>query len=108
MIRSRRRSLYCSPAEWAEITERAQAAGMSNSAFLMACAFAEDREVPDTVLALTGEEQRTLYERIAFLDRCNRAMYERLPGTDLSMFGALAFLCRAAGEEEDGAAETSE
>ena len=71
------------------------------------CAFAEDRDVPDTVLALTGEEQRTLYERIAFLDRCNRAMYERLPGTDLSMFGALAFLYRAAREEEDGAAETS-
>ena len=105
MIRARRRSLYCSPAEWAEINERAQAAGMSNSAFLMACAFAEDKEVPDTVLALTGEEQRALYERIAFLDRCNRAMYERLPGTDLSMFGALAFLYRAAREED---AETSE
>ena len=28
MIRARRRSIYCSPAEWAEITERARSAGM--------------------------------------------------------------------------------
>ena len=34
--------------------------------------------------------------RVAFLDRCAQAMYERLPGSDLSMFEALAFLERAA------------
>ena len=50
---------------------------------------------PRTLLALTEDEQRTLYDRVAFLDRCGRAMYERLPGTDLSMFDALAFLERA-------------
>ena len=44
MIRARRRSIYCSPAEWAEIAERARSAGMSNSAFLIACALAEDAE----------------------------------------------------------------
>ena len=97
MIRARRRSIYCSPAEWAEITERARSAGMRNSPFVIACALAEDEEErPDTLLALTEEEQRTLYDRIAFLDRCARAMYERLPGSDLSMFEALAFLERAA------------
>ena len=44
MIRARRRSIYCSPAEWAEIVERARPEGMSNSAFLIACALAEDAE----------------------------------------------------------------
>ena len=49
MIRSRRRSIYCSPAEWAEITERARSAGMKNSPFVIACALAEDQEErPDT------------------------------------------------------------
>ena len=98
MIRARRRSIYCSPAEWAEVTERARSASMRNSPFVIACALAEDdEERPDTLLALTEEEQRTLYDRIAFLDRCARAMYERLPGSDLSMFDALAFLEHAAG-----------
>ena len=45
MIRARRRSIYCSPAEWAEITERARSAGMKNSPFVIACALAEDQEV---------------------------------------------------------------
>ena len=56
----------------------------------------DEEERPDTLLALTEEEQRTLYDRIAFLDRCARAMYERLPGSELSMFEALSFLEYAA------------
>ena len=93
MIRARRRSIYCSPAEWAEITERARSADMRNSPFMIACALAEDEdERPDTLLALTEGEQRTLYDRVAILERCVRAMYERLPGSDLSMFDVLAFL----------------
>ena len=44
---------------------------MKNSPFVIACALAEDQEErPDTLLALTEEEQRTLYDRVAFLDRC--------------------------------------
>ena len=93
MIRARRRSIYCSPAEWAEMTERARSAGMRISPFVIACALAEDGdERPGTVLALSEEEQRTWYDRIALLDRWARAMYDRLPGRDLSMFEALAFL----------------
>ena len=96
MIRARRRSIYCSPAEWAEIAERARSEGMSNSAFLIACALAEDAEErPDTLLALTEDEQRTMYDRVASLDRYNKAIYERAPGTDLSLFDALAFMCGA-------------
>ena len=49
MIRARRRSIYCSPAEWAEISERARSADMRKSPFVIACALAEDEEEkPDT------------------------------------------------------------
>ena len=99
MIRARRRSIYCSPAEWAEIGERARSAGMRTSPFVIACALAEDREErPDTVLALSEEEQRAQYDRIALLDRWARAMYERSPGRDLSTVEALAILERAASQ----------
>ena len=97
MIRARRRSIWCSPAEWAEIGERARSARMRTSPFAIDCALAEDGgEKPGTVLALSGEEQRTQYDRIARLDRQARAMFERPPGRDFSMFEALAFLERAA------------
>ena len=75
MIRARRRSIYCSPAEWAEITERARSAGMKNSPFVIACALAEDEEErPDTLLALTEEEQRTLYDTASKFSRRKRAI----------------------------------
>lgn len=98
MSRARRRSMYCTPAEWAEIAERAEAAGMTISGFLIACALAEDaEEMPDTLLALTEEEQRTQFDRIARIDRWAGAMYGRMPGSELSVFQALDVLCRAAG-----------
>ena len=97
MSRARRRSMYCTPAEWAGIAERADDAGMSISGFLIACALAEDEEeMPETLLALTEEEQRTQYDRIARIDRWARAMYERMPGADVSMVDAIAVLDRVA------------
>ncbi len=97
MSRSRRRSMYCTPAERAEIAERAHEAGMSISGFLIACALADDGDdTPDTLLALTEEEQRTQYARIESFERWSRAMCERLPGIGVSTFDALAFLIRAA------------
>ena len=100
MSRARRRSMYCTPAEWAEIAERAEEAGMSISGFLIACALAEDEEeAPDTLLALTEEEQRTQYDRIAQIDRWARAMYEPMPGVGVSVFQVLAFLNRATADQ---------
>lgn len=97
MSRARRRSMYCTPAEWAEIAERADDAGMSISGFLIACALAEDEEeAPETLLALTEEEQRAQYDRIARIDRWARAMYGRMPGADVSMVEAIAVLHRVA------------
>ena len=57
-------------------------------------------------LVLSEDEQRILYERVALLDRCNEALLARLPGTEMSALGALAFLVREAGSESgDGGGE---
>ena len=60
----------------------------------------EEPERPDTVLALTAEEQRLLFDRIAMLDRCSRGLHDTIPGIGMSMFGALAVLCRIHGGED--------
>ena len=101
MSRSRRRSIYCDPVKWVDIVERARSVNMNTSAFVIACALQEEEpERPDTVLALTAEEQRLLFDRIAMLDRCSRGLLEPIPGIGMSMFEALAVLCRIHGGED--------
>ena len=72
---------------------------MSFSRFMVLCALhgadaEDDDEGPRMVLS--ENEQRQLYERVALLDRCNEALLSRLPGTEISALGALAFLVREA------------
>ena len=101
---ARQHSIYCSPEDRKSIGRRAKAAGMSFSRFMVACALhgAEvDGAEEGPRLVLTEDEQRLLYERVALLDRCNHALLEKLPGTEMSALGAVAFLVRAA----DGRAE---
>ena len=38
-------------------------------------------------LVLSEDEQRSLYGRVALLDRCNEALLARLPGTEMSALG---------------------
>jgi hypothetical protein len=93
-----RRTLRCSPAERAEIRDRAAALDMSVSGYLVACALHEDAGGPGRTeprLVLSEEQQRTLYARVEELDRVRRALGESLSGTDLSVFGAIAFMQRA-------------
>ena len=85
-----RRALYCAPAERALIRERAAAAGMTVSRFVVACALRGEEEEPR--LALSADEQRLLYDRVADLDRVRQALQEELPGTGVSLFGAIALL----------------
>ena len=92
---ARQHTIYCSAEERAAIGRRAAAAGMKFSPFVVACALAagegaEAGEAPR--LVLSEAEQRALHERVALLDRCNRALVERLPGLEMSALGALAFL----------------
>ena len=104
--RARQHSIYCSAADRVLIGRRSQEAGMSFSRFMVACALHggdEDGGEEGPRLALTEDEQRSLYERVALLDRCNEALLARLPGTEMSALGALAFLVREArGSANDG------
>lgn len=45
-------------------------------------------------LVLSEEEQRTLYGRVENMEQLRHLLYEALPGTRLSLFGAIAFLQR--------------
>ena len=104
--RARQHTIYCSAADRVLIGRRAEEAGMSFSRFMVACALHggdEDDEVEGPGLVLTEDDQRSLYERVALLDRCNEALLSRLPGTEMSALGALAFLVREArGRADDG------
>ena len=101
-------ALRCTPLERARIRERAAGRGMSVSAFLVACALRDDIDVEDAApeaprLALTGEEERLLFERVEELDRLRRVLYERLPEMEMSVFGALAVIERALRDRGSGA-----
>ena len=90
---ARQRTLYCSAEERAALGRRAAAAGMKFSPFVIACALRAGEDRGDGPrLVLSEAEQRELHERVALLDRCNRALLEELPGTGMSALGALAFL----------------
>ena len=98
MARVVRRTLRCSWAERAEIRERAEALGMSVSGYLVACALHEDAGGPrrdEPQLVLSEEQQQTLYRRVEEMDRLRRVLVDSLPGTDLSAFGAIAFIQHA-------------
>ena len=97
MARLVRRTLRCTPVERAVIREKAEAAGMPVSHFLVACALHEDAGAPpreEPRLVLSEEEQGTLYDRVARMEAVHRALHEALPGTDLSLFGAITFIQR--------------
>ena len=76
---------------------------MPVSGFLVACALHEDAGRHDEPrLVLSEEEQRTLYDRVAAIDQVRRALSEKLPGSDMSLFGAIAFLRRALDARRSG------
>ena len=93
-----RRTLRCSRAERAEIRDRAASLGMPVSGYLVACALHEDAGGPrrdEPRLVLSEEQQRTLYERVEEMDRVRRALGESIPGSKLSLIGAIAFVQHA-------------
>ena len=101
-------TVRCTRAERAAIRERAGALGMSVSAFMVACALHEDAggsRHDEHRLVLSGEEQRRLFERVAEMDRLRHLLHEALPGTGLSLFGAIAFLQRELDSRRPGGSE---
>ena len=103
MKQAKSRCLYPTPAEWSRIQARAKTAGMKVSPFLAACALQRDAEPrAGEGLALTAEEQRELYDRVARLDLCTRTMLAPLPGMDMAAFEAVALLWRLFASQDPG------
>ncbi len=95
---ARPRSIYCTLDERAVLRRRASRAGMNLSRFLIACALKGGRETAtgEPRLVMTEAEQRSLVQQSALLDQCCQALLEQLPGTGMSVLGALAFLAEEA------------
>ncbi|MCY4548035.1 MAG: hypothetical protein OXC28_06690 [Defluviicoccus sp.] len=105
MSRVVRPTLRCTRAERAEIRERAAALGMKVSGYLVACALHEDAGGPrreEPRLVWSEEQQWTLYERIEEMERVRRALHESIPGTNVSLFGAIGFIRHALQSPRDG------
>ena len=100
MKRARVRSVYCTREQWAAIAERAARAGMPVSRFVVACALGDAHAAQtgrqgrlfDHRLALSEREQRILYKRIGSLERRIGALFERLPGAQVSLVEALSLI----------------
>ena len=78
---------------------------MPVSEYLVACALHEDAGEPhrdEARLVLSEEQPRTLYERVEEMDRVRRALGGSLAGTDLSVFGVIAFIQRAVQSRREG------
>ena len=97
--RARGRTLRCTEEERLRIEQRAEAAGMSVSAFVMACALQDDDVVAEArphehALVLSGDEQRELLQTVIQLDTRLRHWEALLPGLALSLDEALTVLTR--------------
>ena len=92
MKRARQHCMTCTPVEWEAIRERARTAGMSMSRFIVSCGLENPSETP-AVLALSEEEQFALRDRINLLLLATQdLLHEPLPGTEVTMREAVAFL----------------
>ena len=110
MSGSRPRTVRATPAQWARIRERAEAAGMQVSPFVVACALHD--EAPEAAaasaptqeghrLALTAQQQREMHEALVRVDAGVRALTERMPEVEMSLLEALAFVQRCHQETAD-------
>ena len=110
--RARGRTLRCTEAERLRIEQRAAAAGMTVSAFVMACALQDDDLAAEALdrepaLVLSGDEQRELLRTVTRLEAGLRHWEDLLPGMALSLDEALRVLARlgagSAGDAGPGA-----
>ena len=93
-VTSRPRTYRCTGEEQAEIVERARAAAMPVSRYLVACALREDDPPAGSAPATAAAEQRELLAVVRRLDASLRALDEPVPGAGWSMLEALALLLR--------------
>ncbi len=97
--RARQRTCYCTAKQLAIITRRAKKAGMSRSAFMVACALHDEPAVAELMPA--PEEQKALIEHLpATADVVTRLMAP-VPDLGMSVIDALEFLTRLKTPEAD-------
>ncbi len=89
MRRSLQHSISCKPSEWEAIKARAKGFNMSTSRFIIRCALDEN---DDRRLGLSENEQRCLVESVERLAAGVEALLAPLPGSDVTLHEALAFL----------------
>ena len=90
--RARQRNYYCPAKQQAIITRRAKAAGMSRSAFIVACALHDEPAGAETMPG--ADDGEALLAHLS----ATAGMAERLmapaPDLGMSVLDALEFLCR--------------
>ena len=89
MRRARQRCITCTPSDWQAIHDLAQAAGMKTSPFILSRVLGGANR-----MALTAEEQRNLHDRVNRLVLVCEDLLHPLPGCDVTLGEAVAFLYR--------------
>ena len=87
MRRTRQQCVSCTPSEWRRIGELARASGKTISRFVIETVLG-----PEHRLALGAEEQRDLANRVNRLLLISEDLAGPLPGSDVSLAEAVAFL----------------
>ena len=90
--RARQRSYYCTAKQQAIIARRAKAAGMTCSAFMVACALHDGPASTD--LLATTPEQKALLDQPAATGEAAACLTARKPDLGMSVIDALELLCR--------------
>ena len=93
-VRAKARNIYCTPEERAAIAQLATQAGMSKSAYMVACALPEEdeEEAAGCSLVLSEADQRALAESVARLERCLDALLAPGAETGFSLLQGLEHL----------------
>lgn len=97
--RARQRNYYCTAKQQAIITKRAKAAGMSRSAFMVACAL-HDEPAGEDLMPSRGEREALLDQLTASAEVTTRLLAP-VPDLGMSVIDALELLCRLKTPETD-------
>lgn len=97
--RARQRNYYCTAKQQAIITRRAKAAGMSRSAFIVACALHDEPAGAECVPA--AEDEKALLDHLSATGELATRLMDPVPDLGMSMLDALEFLCRMKTPETD-------
>ncbi|MCY3753040.1 MAG: hypothetical protein OXG99_03000 [Alphaproteobacteria bacterium] len=100
MARSTQRCITCTPSDWRAIQALAAESGMKTSPFILSRVLGGG-----TRMALTADEQRRQHDRVARLVLVCEDLLRPLPGCDMTLGEAVAFLLRDRQTAQEAAAD---